>query len=412
MHSLNFTTGRIKETLEFLPESFFDDFWSDAKLKMKEIQRFLMEGFLEYEVEHFLGAHRYQRVEARIGYRNGFYPRKTLVTDAFGELNGFKVPRVRGAVFKSRILHRYQRHTKEIWQAILTMYINGQSVRRVSKTLHKLFGIDMSRSTISEMLQKTQEKLDSWRRQPITGNYVALVLDGLYINLRTGTRIGKKINRYGRFAKNTKGVILAVMGIKEDGTKEIITFKLGRSESKAEWDGLINDALNRGLKLPISGLLIHDGAAGIAAAVESAFPFQKKQLCVFHYIQTVSSKARNLKEKTQVQKDLSFVYEISNTQKVANASFNNFIRKWLNINPSVARYVRDSFLQTITYLDYDKHMHSWLRTSNYLERAFKQINRKTYDVGVFPNIRSAERIVFLQILDYNHTQTGEVPFYA
>lgn len=118
------------------------------------------------------------------------------------------------------------------------------SCRRIRDIFELLFNTYFSHNQVSEMLKKLQEKLDLWRKQKINETYDALIIDGIWINVRTLPKIIAKTMK-----KTTKGVILAVMGIKQDGTKKIIGFKLCNSESQSNWEGLLNDLAERGLKL-------------------------------------------------------------------------------------------------------------------------------------------------------------------
>ena len=84
---------------------------------------------------------------------------------------------------------------------------------------------------------------------------------------------------------------------------------------------------------------------------------------------------------------------------------------WNKINPYIAKYVKDNFPYTLTYLEYPEEKRKEYSTTNYLEREFKEINRKIYDIGIFSNIYSAEKIIFLLILEKNLANYNEVPFY-
>ena len=247
----------------------------------------------------------------------------------------------------------------------------------------------------------------------MTKEYEAIVLDGLYIHLRTIPKVFKNTFKYSKKRRrDTQGVILAAMGITEDGTKEILGFKIAYSESEAEWFSLLSDLLNRGLNLKQDGIVIHDGSKGLISAIDAIFTYHKKQLCVFHFIMAASSYAKNISQRKLIQNDLSYIYSLSKNYKTANKLFFNFISKWRPINPSLASFVRNYFASTLLFLEFPQDKHKIYSTTNYLERTFKEFNRKTYDIGVFPNVYSAERIVFLLVLEQNLKNTGVNPFYA
>ncbi len=407
MKTLYLSKTSIAKALDLMPEEISEHFWSDAELKMKEYIKYFLEQSLFYEAAEFIDRGWHERVKnGKKIYRNGNRKRKSLLTHFCGEISDFEIPRLRNAMFKSRILERYCRKTREFENALLTMYINGQSCRRVKRTIQKLFGVDLSAASVSAVLQSAQDKLDEWRNRTITKSYIALVIDGVHINLR----VGLKSIKTGK--KTTSGVVITVMGIREDGSKEILGFKTASGESKEACYGLLNDLYNRGLRLSADAPIILDGAEGFASAANEVFPYNPQQLCVFHFIKGVSEYAENKKQATKIQKELSFVYKTYIKQKDAKYALEIIVKKYWKINMRIAGYINKHYLKTLTYLEYDKNRHETFKTTNYIERSFKEIGRKLYDVGVFPNIRSAERIMFLQILELNYKENGEKPYYA
>ena len=410
---LDFAQVSVAEKYRVLPQDFKDCFWTDAELKLKEFKKDFLESCLEAEADAVAGASWHERTKDRVAYRNGYRPRKSLKAHGFGDINNFRIPRLKGVVYESKILVKYQRRSIKFDYDILKMYVTQPSTRGIKRIVKQLFGSSVSHTTVSTVLQKTQEKLNEWRKKKLTKVYEALVLDGLYIRLRTIPSMFRKLPVCGnKITRDSQAVILAVMGITEKGTKEIIGFKICRSESESEWFGLLNDLLERGLKLKPDGIIISDGMKSIASAVDSLFTYHKKQLCVFHFIHGVSECIKNdLKTRKEAQQDLSMVYDSSPNAKTAEKMFQNLINVWKHKNPAFARYIRANFPATLTYFSFPPEKHEAYRTTNYLERTFKEFNRKTYDVGVFPNLYSAERIVFLLVLERNLANTGENPFY-
>jgi transposase-like protein len=409
MRTLKLGNSSIAEKRDFIPDEFYDNFWSDTELKMKAFIKDLLQNALVREADEYVNRKWYERGGEGIIYRNGTRKRKSLVTHSFGEIADFEIPRFRNALFKSKILVRYSRRTREFENAILTMYINGQSCRRVKRTLKKLFKLDLSAASISAVLQAAQIKLDEWRKKRIDREYSALLLDGVHINLRVGLKALKQ--RKNAKEKSTSGVVIAAMGIRKDGAKEILGFKICAGESKDECYGLLMDLYNRGLQLEPGAPIIHDGSEGLAVGATEVFPYNPHQLCVFHFIKGINEYAE-LEESRDIQKQLSSIYAIYTNPKTAAKALEALIERLVPTNRAAALYISSHFPKTLTYLSYDKCCHETFKTTNYLERTFREMNRKIYDVGVFPNLRSAERIIFLQIVELNSKETGELPFYG
>lgn len=404
---LKFPSTSITQGYELLPQDFKDCFWTDLELKTKEFMKYALELGLEYEIDEVLGARRYERNEKRLGVRNGYRTRKVIWTSLFGKITDFSVPRAKGVIFKSRILQPYKRRTTKFDEGVLTFYVTGQSTRRIRDAFRRVFGNNFSHSTVSTILQKLQEKLNIWRQKRIDKKYYALVLDGVWLNVRTTPKYIKKLDK-----KTTKGVILTAMGITEEGKKEIVGFKFAYSEKTELWEGLLLDLVNRGLQLKENGIIVRDDCPGLKAAIDLVFPYIKQQHCVFHFISGSLSHLKHIKHAKEVKKDLSLVYKLSKNKKTAIKLIKNFYVKWRYIEPKLIKYINKHFSETIVYLEYPVNFHSAIKTTNYLERSFKQINRKIYDVGIFPNFYSCERIFFLEVLELNYKLTKEKPFYV
>ena len=410
MRTLKPSNRSISENKDFIPQDFYDDFWTDTELKMKEFVKEILQTALACEAGEHVNRKWYERGGEDIIYRNGIRKRKSLITHLFGEITDFGIPRFRNAIFKSKILVRYSRRTREFENAILTMYINGQSCRRVKRTLKKLFKLDLSPASVSAVLQAAQNKLDEWRKKRIDREYSAILLDGVHINLRVGLKSLKP--RKNMKENTTSGVVIVAMGIRKNGAKEILGFKISAGESKDECYGLLMDLYNRGLRLEPGAPIIHDGSEGLSSGATEAFPFNPHQLCVFHFIQGINEHADSKEQAEKIQKEVSEIYNLYLKQKDATQAFENLIKRLWKINMRVAGYINRHFILTLTYLTYQRSLHESFKTTNYLERKFREINRKIYDVGVFPNLRSAERIIFLQIIELNSKETGELPYYA
>lgn len=404
---LRFPAVSIAKALDSMPDEFYTNFWDSFEQNIKDFAKDSFEAFLDCEADEVIGAKKYARSSERKGYKNGYRPRKILRTSLFGDIRNFKVPRVVGVMYKSKVLVPYQQRTTKFDYGILNFYVNGQTTRRLRDSFGNTFGSDFSHNTVSVILQKLKEKLDAWRCRKLTGEYVALVIDGVWIHLKT------ERNRLQKSLKDsTKGVILAVMGIKADGTKELLGFRFAASEATQYWEGLLLDLTERGLNLTKDALIIHDGAQGIKSAVDLMFPYHQQQLCVFHFIAGSAKYSKSKANGKQIKKDMSMVYKLSKNTKTASEYMREVCKKWLHTEPRVVRYISRNFNSTLTYLKYPKEQHAMLKTTNYLERSFRQIGRKLKDVCVFPNFYSAERIFFLEVLELNAKETGEKPFYA
>ena len=182
---------------------------------LKALLRHTIQQVLEEELTSFLNAEPYIRTEERRGYRNGYKPR-TLKTRV-GRLE-LMVPKDREGRFQTELFARYQRNEKALVLAIIEMYIQGVSTRKVKKITEELCGLEISKSQVSTMAKGLDEDVQKWRTRPLTKRYPYLVVDARYERIR---RDGSVI---------PQGVLI-VVGIDNEGYREVLGVWCADSES-------------------------------------------------------------------------------------------------------------------------------------------------------------------------------------
>lgn len=157
------------------------------KGQIKELVRGSVEetlnGLLEAEAEKLTQAARYERSEARQGYRSGHYDRNLTTTSGDVTLH---MPRLKGISFETAIIERYRRRESSVEEALIEMYLAGVSVRRVEDITEALWGSKVSPATISELNKKAYVNIESWRNHPLQGSYPYVYVDGIYLKRNWG----------------------------------------------------------------------------------------------------------------------------------------------------------------------------------------------------------------------------------
>ena len=158
------------------------------KTELRELVRRTVEdtlnGLLDAEAEQLTGAARYERTEARQGYRSGTYDRG--LTTSAGQLT-LSIPRLKGLPFQTAIIERYRRRESSVEEAMVEMYLAGVSTRRVEDVTELLWGSRVSASTLSELNKKAYEHIEAWRNRPLSGGkYPYVYVDGLYLRRNLG----------------------------------------------------------------------------------------------------------------------------------------------------------------------------------------------------------------------------------
>ena len=236
------------------------------KGQLKELVRGSVEEtlneLLEQEAERLTQAARYERSEARQGYRSGHYDRNLTTTSGDVTLH---VPRLKGVSFETAIIERYRRRESSVEEALIEMYLAGVSVRRVEDITEALWGSKVSPATISELNKKAYVHIEDWRNRPLQGGrYPYVYVDGIYLRRNWG-------GEYENVA------ILVAIAVNEDGYREVLGAAEGMKEDKASWVNFFQWLKGRGL----TGvqLIVGDKCLGMLEAVWEVFPDAKYQRC-------------------------------------------------------------------------------------------------------------------------------------
>ena len=187
---------------------------------------------LEKEAESLTQAARYERSEARQGYRSGHYDRNLTTTSGDVTLH---MPRLKGVSFETAIIERYRRRESSVEEALIEMYLAGVSVRRVEDITEALWGSKVSPATISELNKKAYVHIEDWRNRPLQGGrYPYVYVDGIYLRRNWG-------GEYENVA------VLATIAVNEDGFREVLGAAEGMKEDKTSWVNFFQWLRGRGL---------------------------------------------------------------------------------------------------------------------------------------------------------------------
>ncbi|MEA5015952.1 MAG: IS256 family transposase [Candidatus Limiplasma sp.] len=330
---------------------------------------------LEKEARELTRAARYERTEARQGYRNGHYTRNLTTTS--GEVT-LKMPRLKGVPFETAIIERYRRRESSVEEALIEMYLAGVSVRRVEDITQALWGTKVSPATISELNKKAYVNIEEWRNRPLRGGrYPYVYVDGIYLRRNWG----------GEFENVS---ILVALGVNEDGYREVIGAAEGTKEDKASWLGFLQWLKGRGL----DGvrLTVGDKCLGMLEAAAEVFPEAKYQRCTVHFYRNVFSATPRSKMKLGAK--MFKAIHAQENRAAAREKAKQVIQalREMKLNEA-AKKVEDGIEETLSYMDFPYEHWLRIRTNNVIERINREIRRRTRVVGTFPDGNSALMLV-------------------
>lgn len=297
--------------------------------------------------------------------RNGFLPSRTVQT-GIGDV-AVKVPKVRdrsnaGVKFNSNLLPPYLKRAKNIEELIPWLYLKGISTGNMQESLTSLLGEQasgLSANTVSRLKAKWLAEHSEWRQQDLSQKrYVYWWADGIYSNVRMDDKL----------------CLLVVIGVTEQGTKEIVAIEDGFRESTASWLELLTNLRERGLTVSPK-LAIGDGALGFWNALRKSYPSCRHQRCWVHKTANVLNKLpKSMQPKVKVA-----LHEIwmAETREEAHIAFSRTIKSFCAKYPKAMKCLTDSKEELLAFYDFPAEHWTHIRTTNPIESTFATVRLRT-----------------------------------
>jgi transposase-like protein len=324
--------------------------------------------------------------EASQDRRNGSYIRH-LVT-GLGNIE-VEVPRTR-QITAACVLKKYARRSRSVDQAILGCFVLGLSTRKVSRALAPILGERVSASTVSKIAKSLDVVAKAYHERPLTTRYRAVLFDGVVLSRRTG-------------AGAIRRPVLVALGILHDGKKEVIDWTLASSESERECELFLTSLFKRGLTAENMEIIGLDGGKGMRAAIDTVYPGVPVQRCWAHKVRNITDKVRE-KDREAVKRKLRRIYDAKNiveARKAARRFATAFEKRYTKAVDCLRRDLDE--LLTFYIFD-DPNWRRKTRTTNAIERRFREVRRRTRPMGVFSDKTSIERILYAVFTNENRQQ--------
>lgn len=375
--------GHLKLDFGEWKEFFEQELVEQVRAQLKA----LIEKALEAERDRYLQFDFYEHApQFRFDYRNGCYFRDFATR--LGLLRRLRIPRTRKG-FRSQLLPRYQRRQEAVNELVRQAFLRGISTRQVGEVLEPVLGEAYSAQTISHISRQLQSAVDQFHRRPLRDEYVYLFLDGVVLKVRdTGGSVRRR-------------VILVAYGITAQGRRELVDYQFARNgESEAAWTEFLQDLFLRGLEGKNLRLITSDGGRGLQAALPLVFPRIPVQLCWAHKLRNIADKVP--KKEGSCVAEAAAIYHAA-SQSEAQKAFHGWKRRWEARRPRAVACLERDLEALLPFFQVPAAHWKKVRTTNVIERAFREVRRRTRPMSSFSNPESCDRIVFGVISHLNRS---------
>ena len=384
-------TQRWRRVKEFVDSCNEVDFWSEIKKHTRSLLKDLIDICMDEEMANYTQSKKYQRTENRLDYRNGYYYRN-LDTE-LGPIDDLRIPRSRLGLFRTKVFDYYQRRQRAVNSAIQNVFLSGVSTRDVSCAIKPILETTFSASCVSRITKNLDSKVKEFHKRELLDEYQFLFLDGITLSVKGSLKAIKKL-------------VLVAYGITIFGKKELISFRIAPCESQNSWEAFLNDLYNRGLKGNNLKLIITDGSKGLHAALDTVYTYCRRQHCWVHKLRNVAKYLKKSDEK-QVLSEAKKIYK-ANTKRDAVRLFKTWQSHWHKIYPKAVNCIQKDLDRLLNFLElplpkkYRTLIRTRIRTTNVIERAFREVRRRTRPMSCFNNDDSVNRIIYAIITRLNN----------
>jgi transposase-like protein len=338
---------------------------------VREGARRMLAAALEAEVNAYVAELADQRDEAgrRLVVRNGYHqPRK--VTTAAGAVE-VKAPRVNDKRvdaetgerkrFSSAILPPWCRKSPKFSEVLPLLYLHGLSSGDFVPALEQFLGSSagLSPATVTRLTQQWQADHAAFMDRYLPEvDYVYVWADGIHLNVRL---------------EEAKACVLVLVGVRADGSKELVALKDGYRESAEAWADLMRDCARRGMRAPV--LAVGDGALGFWKALAEVFPATREQRCWVHKTANVLD-AMPKSAQPGAKKAIQDIYNAEDKQH-AQAAVKTFSQLYGAKFPKAVKKITDDQAELLTFFDFPAEHWIHLRTTNPIESTFATVRLRT-----------------------------------
>ena len=346
---------------------------------MLAFQKALIERTLGAEMNHHLGYGPGEgKPEDATNYRNGSSG-KTVLTEK-GPVR-IDVPRDREGDFEPLLIPKHERHFTGFDDKIVAMYARGMTVREIQGFILEAYDTEVSPDLISQVTDAVMEEVIAWQSRPLEPMYPVVFFDALRVKIREDAVVRNK-------------AIYLALGVRPDGTREILGLWIESTEGAKFWLKVFNDLKARGVDDIL--IAVTDGLKGIPEALGAAFPATTLQTCIVHLIRN-SLDFASWKDRKSLAKQIRPIYTAASAEAAA-AELDAFeASPWGEKFPSIVASWRRAWAHVIPFFSFPPHIRRVIYTTNAIESINSQLRKIIKTRGHFPSDEAASKLIWLAL---------------
>ena len=346
----------------------------DIQDALKDLLGRTIESMLTAELDNHLGYDPYERTDSA-NARNG-KKQKTL-RSKYGEIP-IEVPQDREGSFEPQIVKKRQKDISSIEDKIISMYAKGLTTRQISEQIEDIYGFEVSDGMISDITDKLLPDIQDWQQGPLSSVYPIIFIDAVHFSVRDNHVI-KKLAAY------------VILGINEDGRKEVLSIQIGENESSKYWLSILNELKNRGVKDIL--ILCADGLSVIKESINVAFPNTEYQRCLVHQVRNTLKYVAN-KDKKEFATDLKTIYHAP-SEELGHSRMLEVTDKWQSHYPNAMKSWSDNWDVISPIFKFSADVRKVIYTTNAIESLNSTYRRLNRQRSVFPSDTSLLKALYL-----------------
>ena len=345
---------------------------------IQEALKDLLGGTIQSMLETELSTQMQEQEEADPEYRdsrNGYKPKS--LKSSMGEIP-ISVPQDRNSDFEPQIVPKYKRDISEIEGKVISMYARGMSVRQISDQVRDIYGFDVSEGMVTAITNKLLPEIEAWQKRPLAAVYPIVFMDAIVFNVRDNNVIRKT-------------AAYVILGINEDGHKEVLSITIGENESAKFWLAVLNELKNRGVRDVF--VLCADGLTGVKEAIAAAVPMTEYQRCIVHVVRNTLKYVAD-KDKKAFANDLKTIYHAPDEQS-GHARMEAVAKAWNQKYPGCMNRWAENWDVISPMFKFSETARKVLYTTNAIESLNSGYRRLNRSRSVFPNDMSLLKALYL-----------------